>query len=581
MLDIVAIMKRLIDRDKGFTLVELIIVIAIIGILATISIVGFGRYQADTRDARRSSSANVIVEALEKYYDVNGEYPSCAAMTSVNVVTTLKGINAGTLVAPQAASGSTNSIQCTSSGTLFSNGVDFFEYKGDGSSDCNGSGACLSYTLRYKNETGNIIKEIASRRTTLLATSGVISLSSNSLSFTSVNITWNAIQNATSYTLARAKDANFTTEYVTTSLTTPGTAVTGLSIGTQYFLRVQASNGISQVTNWSNTLNVQTLSLNAPVITSVTGGNTSLIPTWNSVANATSYQLQYSTTNPFTSTTTINNITGTSRALTGLLQGQNYYFQVIAVNGSYNSPASTITSATTGVDTPTAPSVTQSTPGGITTYAWNAVSCPANTTANYQYRYIVDYSGGYVSSWYTSGTGLSANYTTTDEGYQYSVEVQARCYNSATSAWSGSGTATYIRPVQPPSSIRYSISRAGANNTVYVYATSTCTGGTYFYARGDMHTWDLVWSDSRALGWYADSHGGVWVSPSFQYWGAKIGVGTIRGTAGATMTTGWRWNIAFDAYCSNYATGRASATIGRHESPTMAVPADLNQEVYY
>ena len=71
------------------------------------------------------------------------------------------------------------------------------------------------------------------------------------------------------------------------------------------------------------------------------------------------------------------------------------------------------------------------------------------------------------------------------------------------------------------------------------------------------------------------------MSPSFQYWGTKIGVGTIRGTAGATMTTGWRWNIAFDAYCSNYSTGRTSSTIGRHESPTMAVPADLNQEVFY
>jgi prepilin-type N-terminal cleavage/methylation domain-containing protein len=581
MLDIVTIMKQLFNRDKGFTLVELIIVIAIIGILATISIVGFGRYQGDTRDARRSSSATVIVEALEKYYDVNGEYPSCAALSSVNIVTTLKGIGAGTLVAPQAASGSTNSIQCTSSGTLYSNGVDFFEYKGDGSSDCNGSGACLSYTLRYKDETDNIVKEITSRRTTLLATSGVISLSSNTLSFTSVNITWNAIQNAASYTLARAKDANFTTEYVTTNLTTPGTAVTGLSIGTPYFFRVQASNGTSQVTNWSSTLNVQTLSLNAPTISSVTGGHTSLTPTWNSVANAASYQLQYSTTNSFASTTTINNIIGTSQAIAGLLQGQNYYFKVTAVNGSYTSTASSVVNAITGVDTPTAPSVAQSTSGGITTYSWNAVSCPTNTTVSYQYRYSIDYSGGYISPWYSNGVTLTTYYSTNSEGYQYSIQVQAQCFNSSASAWSGSGSASYIRPVQPPSSIQYSISRAGANNTVYVYATSTCTNGAYFYARGDMHTWDLVWSDSGQLGWYADSHGGVWASPSFQYWGSKISVGTIRGTAGATMATGWRWNIAFDAYCSNYDTGRASATIGRHESPTMAVPADLNQEVFY
>lgn len=48
--------------------------IAVIGILATITVVGFGRYQADGRDTQRASDASIIVEHLEKYYRANGEY---------------------------------------------------------------------------------------------------------------------------------------------------------------------------------------------------------------------------------------------------------------------------------------------------------------------------------------------------------------------------------------------------------------------------------------------------------------------------------------------------------------------------
>jgi prepilin-type N-terminal cleavage/methylation domain-containing protein len=66
-------------RRTGFTIVELLIVIVVIGILAAISIVAFNGVQARSRDARRVSDLNNIAKALEAQFAINGEYPNTVA----------------------------------------------------------------------------------------------------------------------------------------------------------------------------------------------------------------------------------------------------------------------------------------------------------------------------------------------------------------------------------------------------------------------------------------------------------------------------------------------------------------------
>jgi type II secretion system protein G len=62
----------------GFTLIEILIVMVIIGILAAIGIGSFQSSQIKARDASRKSDLQQIGKALEAYYNDKGEYPSGA-----------------------------------------------------------------------------------------------------------------------------------------------------------------------------------------------------------------------------------------------------------------------------------------------------------------------------------------------------------------------------------------------------------------------------------------------------------------------------------------------------------------------
>lgn len=61
---------------SGFTLVEILIVIVIVGILATIGFGSFQSSQLKARDSSRKSDLKQIGNALETYYNDHGQYPT-------------------------------------------------------------------------------------------------------------------------------------------------------------------------------------------------------------------------------------------------------------------------------------------------------------------------------------------------------------------------------------------------------------------------------------------------------------------------------------------------------------------------
>ncbi|MFZ5845374.1 MAG: prepilin-type N-terminal cleavage/methylation domain-containing protein [Patescibacteria group bacterium] len=68
---------------RGFTLMELLIVIAIIGILIAVGTVSYSSAQKKSRDSRRMQDLKSVQNAWEQYYaDNSGNYPSSCTISS-------------------------------------------------------------------------------------------------------------------------------------------------------------------------------------------------------------------------------------------------------------------------------------------------------------------------------------------------------------------------------------------------------------------------------------------------------------------------------------------------------------------
>ncbi|OIO06599.1 hypothetical protein CO115_00980 [Candidatus Falkowbacteria bacterium CG_4_9_14_3_um_filter_36_9] len=76
----------MLNKNKnGYTLIELLFVVVIIGLISTVAIVSFNNSRAKARDAKLLNDVYVLQKALDMYFDDHGEYPPHTGDEGVNL----------------------------------------------------------------------------------------------------------------------------------------------------------------------------------------------------------------------------------------------------------------------------------------------------------------------------------------------------------------------------------------------------------------------------------------------------------------------------------------------------------------
>ena len=181
-------------------------------------------------------------------------------------------------------------------------------------------------------------------------------VSGTAISTTQINITWPAVQSATSYTIVSSSDGG-------TTWNTPGNTqagntfqATGLTADTSYQFQVTATNA-SGTSVASNTFTLSTLLGAVTNFATASTTPTSINLTWTAVTDATGYQIQRTQNGTTWVTLTNTGLTGASASYTdgSLTSGATYTYRIAATSAS---GATAWATGTATVTLPTAPVVT-------------------------------------------------------------------------------------------------------------------------------------------------------------------------------------------------------------------------------
>jgi len=131
---------------SGFTIVELLIVIVVIGILAALVYTTYSGIQQKARDTKRQTDINAQYSMLEAYYAQNGGYPVLVDFNSATWrATNMKGLDPSAFCDPSAAT----QTGCTDVTSPASKSYAYQVWQADGATACTATTGqtCPKYTL--------------------------------------------------------------------------------------------------------------------------------------------------------------------------------------------------------------------------------------------------------------------------------------------------------------------------------------------------------------------------------------------------------------------------------------------------
>lgn len=160
---------------KGFTIVELIVIVTVMGVLLVLGTVNLTGSQANARDSERKTDVETIAAHLESYYrsgddtsTSNGRYPSTTLVTNVETMKRrMRDIDVRSITAPGITSpidtfkASTNSgiITQTTASVIPQPTKDQYIYQpiqSDGTLCTLESQECRKFNIYYKLETATV-----------------------------------------------------------------------------------------------------------------------------------------------------------------------------------------------------------------------------------------------------------------------------------------------------------------------------------------------------------------------------------------------------------------------------------------
>lgn len=506
-------------KQNGYTLVEIIMAICVMGILFAMTVIGYNGWRHSVIVVQVKSDLNTVASAMESYRNLgkNG-YPADISILPDFV---------------------------NSKGVLLSGGSN-----DGGKTYCVNGASSEDNTVHY-----HIMSNVSPQD----GVCGPLNLVAVSVGTNDVELSWDEVAGAESYSVQRASDSAFTSSMSQSNFSSETATINGLTPNSKYFFRVQAVIG-EVGGGWSNVVEATTSSVTQPTSTPTVTASYSepnVIASASSVictVGTTQYSFDYKIHNGSVQGDWVGYSTWSSTPSFSQVANQGYKYDYRARARCYVNDLA-FSGEVTGSDiqythpisAPASPTVTASTVGNTTTWSWPSVTCAVGNV-NYQYRYTIQPAGS-DSGWVNHGTNTSQGFTTATQGQTYKLDVQARCTNTndTTGTWSGSGSVSYYNEA-PAASVASAVGGSGSDSSRSIAQTSdggyVVTGSTSSFGAGSADMFIAKYTHGGTLSWTK-----TWGGSGYD-WGTSV----IQSSDGGYVVVGHTRSFtpAYDAIIVKY-----------------------------